>query len=110
MGGDPRSPQYLRPYNLAAAVLHGAQAVAVVVLANRFALPVRATYMTGPPGPDVGTLTVTLFSIRFAWAVAAFFALSAVAHLVVAVTLSLLAKSQLACQIFASTLASAAAH
>ena len=74
----------LRPYNLTAAALHAAQAIAVVVFANTFSLPVRATYMTGPPAPGVGTRTVTLFDLRFAWAIAAFFALSAVAHLVVA--------------------------
>ena len=79
-----RSLARLRPYNLAAAALHAAQAIAVVVFANTFALPVRASYMTGPPGPDVGTRTVTLFDVRFAWAIAAFFSLSAVAHLVVA--------------------------
>lgn len=79
-----RAIRRLRPLNLAAAALHAAQAVAVVALGNAFSLPVRASYMTGPPGPTVGTRTVTLFDIRFAWAIAAFFALSAVAHLVVA--------------------------
>jgi hypothetical protein len=74
----------LRRYNLAAGCLHLAQAVAIVALANSFALPVRATYMTGPPGPGVGNQTVTLFSLGFAWAIAAFFALSAVAHFTVA--------------------------
>lgn len=74
----------LRPYNLAAAVLHAAQAIAVVALANQFSVPVRASYMTGPPGPDVGRQGVVLFSVRFAWAVAAFFGLSALAHLFVA--------------------------
>jgi hypothetical protein len=80
------SLERLRPSNLAAATLHAAQAVAVAVavFANTFSLPVRASYMTGPPGPDVGTRTVTLFDVRFAWAIVAFFALSAVAHLVVA--------------------------
>jgi len=84
MADDLRRLAKLRPYNLAAATLHAAQAVAVVVFANRFSLPVRASYMTGPPGPDVGTRTVILFDLRFAWAIAAFFALSAVAHLMVA--------------------------
>jgi len=73
----------LRPYNLVAGCLHLVQAVAIVALANAFALPVRATYMTGPPGPKVGTQTVTLFNLSFAWAIAAFFALSALAHLAV---------------------------
>src|SRR5512144_2430280 len=70
----------LRPYNLVAGCAHLGQAVAIVVLANNFALPVRATYMTGPPGPTVGNQQVTLFDLRFAWAIAAFFALSAIAH------------------------------
>lgn len=82
-GPEPRLSG-LRPYNLAAAALHAAQAIAVVVLANQFSLAVRASYMTGPPGPDVGTQSVTLFSVRFAWAIAAFFGLSALAHLFVA--------------------------
>ena len=70
----------LRPYNLVAGSVHLAQAVAIVVLANGFSLPVRATYMTGPPGPTVGRQAVTLFNLSFAWAIAAFFALSAIAH------------------------------
>ncbi|HZV25810.1 MAG TPA: heliorhodopsin HeR [Acidothermaceae bacterium] len=70
----------LRPYNLVAGSLHLAQAVAILVLANGFSLPVRATYMTGPPGPTVGRQAVALFSLSFAWAIAAFFALSAIAH------------------------------
>ena len=74
----------LRPYNLVAGGLHLAQAAAIVVLANTFALPVRAAYMTGPPGPTVGSQVVTLFNLRFAWAIAAFFALSALAHFSVA--------------------------
>ena len=74
----------LRMYNLIAAILHTAQAIAVVVLGNEFSLPVRATYMTGPPGPGVGRQGVTLFSIRFAWGIAVFFGLSALAHLFVA--------------------------
>ncbi|MHB1920544.1 MAG: hypothetical protein ACYCSX_18045 [Acidimicrobiales bacterium] len=41
----------LHPYNLAAATLHAAQAAIAAVFANTFSLPVRASYMTGPPGP-----------------------------------------------------------
>jgi hypothetical protein len=74
----------LRPYNVGAGVLHLLQAVAIVVLANSFALPVGASYMAGPPGPTVGRQDVTLFHLDFAWAIAAFFALSALAHLFVA--------------------------
>lgn len=74
----------LRRYNLAAAELHTAQAIVIVVLSNRVSLPVRAGYMTGPPGAGTGTQTVTLFNVRFAWAIAAFLGLSALAHLFVA--------------------------
>lgn len=74
----------LRPYNLVAGCLHLAQAAAIVALANAFSLPVRAAYMTGPPGPTAGSQVVTLFNLRFAWAIAAFFALSALAHFSVA--------------------------
>jgi hypothetical protein len=81
--GIPGVFRGLRRYNLIAAALHAAQAVAVLLLANGFTLPVTATYMTGPPGTPPGEPT-TLFEVRIAWGVAAFFALSALAHLVVA--------------------------
>src|SRR5689334_14063089 len=66
-GTSDRSPALarLRPYNLVAGTLHVAQALAIVLLANDFSLPVGATYMTGPPGPDVGTQAVTLFDLGF---------------------------------------------
>lgn len=73
----------LRRDNLVAASLHLAQAVAVVALANGFALPVTASYMQGPPGTPPAD-PVTLFEIPTGAAVAAFLALSALAHLVVA--------------------------
>lgn len=73
----------LRGYNLVAAAFHTIQAVAVLLLANDFALPVTGSYLAGPPGtmPDD---QVTLFEIWTGGAVAAFFLLSALAHLVVA--------------------------
>ncbi|MSO79905.1 MAG: hypothetical protein EXQ79_09920 [Acidimicrobiia bacterium] len=82
--GSSSSLERLRPYNLVAGSIHLAQAVAIVALANDFSLPVGATYMTGPPGPQVGTQAVTLFNVSFAGAIAAFFALSALAHFGVA--------------------------
>ncbi|MDA8207485.1 MAG: heliorhodopsin HeR [Actinomycetota bacterium] len=78
------SSRRLRLYNLGAGLLHTVQAASVLAFADAFSLPVRASYMTGPPGPGVGTRTVTLFDIRFAWAIAAFFGLSALAHFVIA--------------------------
>lgn len=73
----------LRGWNLGAGALHAAQAVAVLLLANDFALPVTATYLQGPPGVADPELTV-LYDARLAWGVAAFLAASAVAHWVVA--------------------------
>ena len=63
--------------------LHAIQALLILVLANAFALPVTALFITGPPGtaPEPPT---TLFEIPTAWAVAAFFVLSALAHFLVA--------------------------
>jgi hypothetical protein len=79
------SPSFerLRRYNLSAAALHAVSAILVVSLANNFALPVTANYMAGPPGTTKRQY-VHLFDIRMAWLIGAFFALSALAHLVVA--------------------------
>jgi hypothetical protein len=73
----------LRRDNVVAALVHLVQAVAVLVLATGFALPVTASYLEGPPGTAPQD-PVTLFDIRTAVAVAAFLGLSAVAHAVVA--------------------------
>jgi hypothetical protein len=72
----------LRRDNAAAAAIHLAQAVVVVVLATSFALPVTASYLQGPPGTPVQD-PVQLFDIPTGAAVAAFLALSALAHLLV---------------------------
>ncbi len=72
----------LRRYNTAMGVLHAIQGVAVVALATGFTLPVVATFMTGPPGAQDAAVT-HLFDFRYAWGVAAFLFLSAVAHLVI---------------------------
>jgi hypothetical protein len=73
----------LRTANLGMGSLHAIQAVLILVLANAFALPVTASFMTGPPGSTPEPPT-TLFEIPTAWAVAAFFVLSALAHFLVA--------------------------
>lgn len=70
----------LRKWNLGLGLLHAAQGVAILALANAFALPVTAAFMEGPPGTPVGS-PETLFEVRMAWGIAAFLFLSAVAHL-----------------------------
>ena len=72
----------LRRDNVVAAVVHLVQAIAVLVLASSFTLPVTAAYLEGPPGTPASD-PVVLFDIPTAAAVAAFLALSALAHTVV---------------------------
>lgn len=76
----------LRQLNLIAAALHGLSAIAVVSLANSFALPVNATFWAGDPGANAPQQHVHFFSLPMAWLIAAFFLLSCAAHLVVATT------------------------
>jgi hypothetical protein len=84
MPGPSSTLVALRRYNLIAGCLHLGQALAIVLLANSFSLPVRAAYMTGAPSRTVGHQIVVLFNLSFAWAIAAFFFLSALAHFSVA--------------------------
>lgn len=83
-GGDAKEKFHsLRRYNIIAAVIHAAQAVAVLVLANSFSIPVTGTYLVGPPGSPGDT--VEIFDLRVGIAVAVFLALSAAFHLIVSV-------------------------
>jgi hypothetical protein len=72
----------LRRDNAVAGLIHLVQALVVIVLATSFALPVTASYLQGPPGtPPLDP--VELFEIPTGAAVAAFLALSALAHALV---------------------------
>lgn len=73
----------LRRTNVLLGALHFAQAVAVLALANGFALPVTGSFMEGPPGSGLGT-TRTLFEVSFGVGVAAFLFISAIAHWTIA--------------------------
>jgi hypothetical protein len=72
----------LRSLNIVAALVHAAQAVAVVLLATDFTLPVTATYLAGPPGTTPED-QATLWSLPTALAVALFLALSSLFHVIV---------------------------
>lgn len=74
--------QGLRKYNLLAAVLHAASAVAIVLLATDFTLPVTGSYLEGPPGTLPGD-AVNLVDIPIPMAIAAFFVLSSLFHIIV---------------------------
>ncbi|MCB2223946.1 MAG: heliorhodopsin HeR [Actinobacteria bacterium] len=73
----------LRAWNTVMGLFHAVQGVAVLAIANDFSLPVTATFMEGPPGASAPEIS-TLFDLRFAWGVAAFLFLSALAHWVIA--------------------------
>lgn len=79
----PAEQRRLRTLNLAAAALHLAQAVAVVVLATDFSLPITASYLSGPPGTAPAPATV-LADLPTGIAVAGFLVLSFLAHLIMA--------------------------
>lgn len=69
----------LRRFNSLMGFVHLAQAAAILALANGFALPVTAAYLSGPPGTTPGPVTV-LADVPLAWGVIAFLGVSALAH------------------------------
>ena len=71
----------LRRWNLGLAVLHGAQGVAILLLANGFAITVTSAYPTGPPG-TVPNAPSALFDVAIGPAIAVFLFLAAADHLV----------------------------
>lgn len=82
-GVDEAALLGLRRWNFGLTVLHLAQALAIVVLANDFAITVIASYAQGPPGTDLAEPKAIL-DVRIGVAVAVFLALAAVDHLVTA--------------------------
>ena len=73
----------LRNWNIGLTVLHGVQAVLILVLASSFAISITTAPPAGPPGtrlPDAEPL----FDIRIGVAVAVFLALAAIDHLLTA--------------------------
>ncbi|HSG12862.1 MAG TPA: heliorhodopsin HeR [Gaiellaceae bacterium] len=73
----------LRAANLALAVIHGGQAILVVVLGAALAIPITAQWADGPPGTALKS-PETLFDLPVRWCVAAFLLMAAVDHLLVA--------------------------
>lgn len=82
-GVDAPALRSLRTWNLAVGVLHLVQAIAVVVLATDFAVPVTRSLPTGPPGTPPAA-PETLFELPVGAAVAVFLVLAAVDHLLTA--------------------------
>lgn len=73
----------LRKINLIAGTVHLGQMIVVLALSNSFALPITATYMSGPPGSTFSP-PVLLFKTPVGITVAIFLGLSALAHFSVA--------------------------
>ncbi|MDX2343301.1 MAG: heliorhodopsin HeR [Acidimicrobiia bacterium] len=69
----------LRRFNIVMGLFHAVQGIAILALANEFALPVTATFLNGPPG-ESDAILYELFEVRIAWGVAAFIFMSAIAH------------------------------
>jgi hypothetical protein len=72
----------LRVFNLVVGLIHLAQAIAMLVLSNDFALPVTRSFLTGQPGTT--PTTEAWFELRLGPAVAAFLFLAAIDHLLMA--------------------------
>jgi len=70
----------LRRYNAIAGLFHLVQAIAIVALANDFALPVSVNYLKDAPVPGADFESILLFDFPIALGVAAFSRLSALAH------------------------------
>ncbi len=83
-GGDEAALRGLRTFNRWIAVAHAAQAVAVLALANGAALPVRTSFLEGPPGSAAARGGTLLFELPVAPLVAVFLLLAAVDHALVA--------------------------
>lgn len=71
----------LRRYNAIAGLFHLTQAIAILALANDFALPVSVNYLKDAPVPGATFESIQLFDFPIALGVAAFSLLSALAHL-----------------------------
>ena len=72
----------LRVWNIAVGLILAVQAAMIAALTNSFALPVTATFMSGPPG--TAPALYHWFDIPTGWGVFTFLAISAAALLIIA--------------------------
>lgn len=77
--------QKLLRLNIGAALLHLVQGVAIVVLANDFALPVTSFFWNDAPNNSLDVVRLErMFDVSIGWAAAIFLFLSALFHAIVA--------------------------
>ena len=75
----------LQRWNLSMAVLHAIQGIIVLAISKSFAVPISGTYLQlNSATQHLEPTTKTLFNLQLPWLIAAFFFLSATAHLFVA--------------------------
>jgi hypothetical protein len=74
----------LRRDNLIVGLIHLAQVIALVVLSNDFSLPLTESFLSGPPGVTNPSAPEILWNVPLGYAVAAFLALAAFDHLLMA--------------------------
>ncbi len=82
-GATPERLKDLRRWNLGLSVLHAAQAVLILVMANNFAITVTSTFPQGPPGTRLPA-PKGLFHVAIGPAIAVFLLLAAFDHLATA--------------------------
>ncbi len=85
-GIDTTSLARLRRWNFGLALLHGIQAVVIVLLSSSFAITVTSQFPQGPPGTPPPA-PEALFDVRVGAAIAVFLALAALDHLLTATAL-----------------------
>ncbi len=73
----------LRRWNIGLTLLHGVQVVAVLLLANGFAITITSQFPSGPPG-TAASAPEPLFDVAVGPAIAVFLALAALDHLLTA--------------------------
>ena len=73
----------LRSWNIGLTILHGVQAVLLLVMAGDFAITITSNFPVGPPGTRL-EMPGSLFDLPIGPAVAVFLALAAIDHLVTA--------------------------
>lgn len=78
-GVDDAALAGLRRWNLALAILHAIQAVAILLLATSFSIDVTASFPTGPPGSEPQA-PESLLAVAIAPVIAVFLLLAALDH------------------------------
>ena len=79
----PERLRNLRSWNIGLAILHGVQAILLLVMAGDFAITITSTFPVGPPGTRL-EMPESLFDLPIGPAVAAFLALATIDHLLTA--------------------------